>query len=98
MSALTPIVHIVDDDASFRRSVSRLVVALGYRSASYSSAAEFLSCLPIAEPGCVLLDLRMPDMNGLEVQDRLAEVGASLPIVFLTGYGDIETTVRAMKA
>jgi len=98
MSAPAPIVHIVDDDKSFRTSIGRLVEASGLRSASYESGAEFLARLPVHEPGCVLLDLRMPGSNGLELQGRLAEAAPLLPIVFLTGHGDIEASVRAMKA
>jgi FixJ family two-component response regulator len=98
MSSAAPTVHIVDDDRSFRISVERLVKLSGYRSASYSSGAELLARLPTEEPGCILLDLNMPGLNGLELQDRLAGAAPLLPIVFLTGYGDISTTVRAMKA
>ncbi|MDW6024254.1 response regulator [Mesorhizobium sp. BAC0120] len=98
MSSAAPIVHIVDDDMSFRTSVGRLVQLSGYRSAGYASGAELLARLPTDEPGCILLDLNMPGLDGLELQDRLAEVAPQLPIVFLTGYGNISTTVRAMKA
>lgn len=98
MSSAPPIVHIVDDDKSFRISLGRLVEASGLRSASYESGAQFLAHLPIEEPGCILLDLRMPGLDGLELQDRLAAGAPLLPIVFLTGHGDIETTVRAIKA
>jgi FixJ family two-component response regulator len=98
MSSAAPIVHIVDDDRSFRSSVERLVELCGYRSAGYASGAELLAKLPTEEPGCILLDLNMPGLDGLELQDRLAEVAPLLPIVFLTGYGNISATVRAMKA
>lgn len=98
MSAAVPVVHIVDDDKSFRTSVGRLVEASGWRSACYASGAEFLARLPSQEPGCVLLDLQMPGVDGLELQARLAETAPALPIVFLTGHGDIELSVRAMKA
>ncbi|MCA1406496.1 response regulator transcription factor [Ensifer sp. IC3342] len=98
MSSPIPIVHIVDDDKAYRTSVGRLVEASGFRSACYESGTEFLARLPIEEPGCILLDLRMPGLGGLELQDRLAEAAPLLPIVFLTGHGDIETTVRAIKA
>src|SRR5262245_33225102 len=82
-----PIVHIVDDDGSFRTSVERLVQAAGYRSASYQSGDELLANLPSMEPGCVLLDLNMPEVDGLTLQARLASQAPLLPIVFLTGYG-----------
>ena len=98
MSADAPVVHIVDDDKSFRTSVKRLVEATGLRSASYESGAELLAHLPANEPGCVLLDLRMPGLNGLELQSRLREAAPLLPIIFLTGHGDIAVTVQAMKA
>lgn len=93
-----PIVHIVDDDKAFRTSVGRLVEASGLRSACYGSGAELLACLPINDPGCIVLDLRMPGVGGLELQGRLAEAAPLLPIVFLTGHGDVKATVRAMKA
>jgi FixJ family two-component response regulator len=98
MRVAAPIVHIVDDDKSFRTSVGRLIEASGLRSACYESGAEFLAHLPVHEPGCVLLDLRMPGLNGLELQGRLAEAAPLLPIVFLTGHGDIAASVRAMKS
>ncbi|GLS32528.1 two component transcriptional regulator, LuxR family [Mesorhizobium albiziae] len=98
MVPVSPIVHIVDDDKSFRTATARLVEASGFRSICYESGDDFLARLPVHEPGCVLLDLQMPGLSGLELQDRLAEAAPQLPIVFLTGHGDIEITVRAMKA
>ena len=97
-SAAAPVVYIVDDDRSFRASVGRLVEASGWRSAGFESGAEFLTRLPNVEAGCIVLDLQMPGLDGLELQARLAETAPALPIVFLTGHGDIEATVRAMKA
>ena len=97
-SATAPIVYIVDDDRSFRTSVGRLVEASGWRSAGFESGAEFLARLSAIEPGCVLLDLQMPGLDGLELQARLAAAAPALPIVFLTGHGDIGASVRAMKA
>jgi FixJ family two-component response regulator len=91
-------VHIVDDDRSFRVSVERLVELAGYRSAGYDSGADLLARLPTGEPGCILLDLNLPELDGLELQRRLAELAPLLPIVFLTGYGDVSSSVRAMKA
>jgi FixJ family two-component response regulator len=91
-------VHIVDDDRSFRTSICRLIEAWGFRAVSYNSANEFLACLPIREPGCVLFDLQMPRINGLELQERVAELAPHLPVIFLTGHGDIPASVRAMKA
>jgi FixJ family two-component response regulator len=95
---VAPIIHIVDDDKSFRTAVGRLVEASGFRFACYESGAEFLAHLPTHEPGCILLDLQMPGLSGLELQGRVAEAAPLLPIIFLTGHGDIEATVRAMKA
>ena len=93
-----PIIHIVDDDKSFRTAVGRLIEASGFRVASYESGDDILAHLPSLEPGCILLDLEMPGLNGLDLQGRLMEKAPLLPIVFLTGQGNIETTVRAMKA
>lgn len=93
-----PTVHIVDDDRSFRVSIGRLIEASGYRAAIYESGDDILTRLSGSEPGCILLDLQMPGLNGLELQDRLAEKAPLLPILFLSGEGSIEATVRAMKA
>lgn len=93
-----PIIHIVDDDRSFRVSVERLVAASGYRSAGYESGGDLLARLPKEEPGCILLDLNLPGLDGLELQERLAEQAPLLPIVFLTGFGSVSNSVRAMKA
>ena len=98
MNPAVPIVHIVDDDSSFRTSVERLVQAAGFRSVGYQSGAELLAGLNSTEPGCVLLDLNMPELDGLMLQAQLAAEAPLLPIVFLTGYGSIASTVRAMKA
>jgi FixJ family two-component response regulator len=98
MGSPPPIIHIVDDDETFRRAVVRLVEASGFRSASYESGDDLLAHPPGDEAGCILLDLQMPGMNGLDLQDRLTEAAPLLPIIFLTGYGDIQATVRAMKA
>ena len=93
------LIHIVDDDASFRTATSRLLRACGYEVAMYKSAAQLLERLPNhVGPSCLLLDVKIPGLSGPELQDRLAELGSTLPIVFLTGYGDVPTTVRAIKA
>ena len=94
----TPVIHVVDDDASFRSSMSRLLHASGYRTELYESGDAFLDKLPVGESGCVLLDLRMSGMQGFELQERLAKSGNILPIIFLTAHGDIGAGVRAMKA
>lgn len=98
MTSAAPVIHVVDDDASFRAAVARLLQASGYRVALYESGERLLESLPGAASGCILLDLRMSGLSGLDLQDRLAELGHPLPIVFLTGHGDIPASVRAIKA
>jgi len=97
MSETAPIIHVVDDDASFLTAISRLLRANGFSVKAYSSAHEFLAQRDADAPGCVLADLRMPQMNGLDLQSALAQSTNPLPIVFLTGHGDISSTVRAMR-
>jgi FixJ family two-component response regulator len=93
------LVHIVDDDTSFRTTTGRLLRLCGYEVAMYESAEHLLERLPDdARPSCILLDVKIPGLSGPELQDRLAELGSTLPIVFLTGHGDVATTVRAIKA
>ena len=93
----TPTVFLVDDDASFLRSVARLLGASGLLVKPFSSATAFLKQHPPEAAGCVVADLQMPGMNGIELQDALAKSGNPLPIVFLTGQGDISTSVKAMR-
>ena len=97
MMAAPPIVHVVDDDAAFRAAIARLLCASGYQVELYSSASELLEKLPGGEPGCILLDVKMSGLSGPQLQDRLGELGYRLPIVFLTGHGDVPTSVRAIK-
>ena len=93
------LVHVIDDDASYRTAVERRLRLAGYDVETYSLAQQLLDRLPDAEtPGCILLDVQMPGLSGLELQDRLIERGSILPIVFVTGYADTPTTVRAIKA
>jgi FixJ family two-component response regulator len=93
------LVHVVDDDASFRTAIERRLKQAGYEVETYSSAQHLLDNLPgVERSGCILLDVKMPGLNGLELQDRLSHLGSVLPIVFFTGYSDIPTTVRAIKA
>jgi FixJ family two-component response regulator len=92
-----PVIHVVDDEASFRTAIGRLLRASGYEVALYESAHLLLQKLPNMRPGCILLDVRMPDLSGPELQARLVELGNALPIVFLTGHGDIPMTVQAIK-
>jgi FixJ family two-component response regulator len=94
----TPVIRVVDDDLSFSTAVTRLLRAAKYEVRGYASAAEFLDADPCTEPGCILLDLRMPRVSGLDLQQALARLEARLPIIFLTGHGDIPASVRAMKA
>ena len=97
MSATAPIVHVVDDDASFLTAVSRLLRANGFSVKTHSSAHKFLAHRDADAPGCVLADLRMPEMDGLDLQSALAQTPNPLPILFLTGHGDIPSSVRAMR-
>ena len=93
------LVHVVDDDASFRTAIERRLKHAGYEVETYSSAQHLLDRQPgVERPGCILLDVQMPGLSGLELQDRLIELGSILPIVFVTGHSDIPTTVRAIKA
>jgi len=95
---MSPTVHIVDDDRSFRTAVGRFLETSGFGVAVYGSGDEILAAVHLEEPGCILLDLKMPGLNGLELQQRLAEKAPLLPILFLTGQGNIEAAVEAMKA
>lgn len=97
MTPAPPTVFIVDDDASFLRSVARLLQASGMTVETFASAKEFLAQRLPQAPGCVVADLQMPGMTGIELQDALAKSGNPLPIVFLTGHGDIPTSVKAMR-
>jgi FixJ family two-component response regulator len=90
-------VFVVDDDAAVRRSLTRLLRSAGWNAEAFASARELLERAPAIGPGCVLLDVQMPDMNGLELQERLSAAGIALPVVFLTGKGDIPMSVHAMK-
>lgn len=94
---IPPTVHIIDDDASYRRSLINLLGASGYRAVGYESGSDFLERLPGKGPGCILLDLQMPVLGGLEMQEKLAAAVPLLPVLFLSGHGDIESTVRAIK-
>jgi FixJ family two-component response regulator len=100
MEGLVPgFVHIVDDDASFRTAMKRSLKKAGYEVATYASAQPLLDRLPSESvPSCILLDVRIPELSGPELQGRLRELGSTLPIVFLTGHPDISTTMQAIKA
>ena len=94
---LKPIVHVVDDDALVRDSIEDLLHSVGLQARLYASAQEFLAKPRPDAPGCLVLDVRLPEKSGLDFQKDLAGTGAELPIVFITGHGDIPMSVRAMK-
>lgn len=97
MTDPTPIIHVVDDDASVLRALERLLRSAGHACATYDSAEAFLAHAPQDAPGCVIVDLRLPGADGLSLQARINQTRGGLPVVFLTGRGDIATGVRAMK-
>ena len=92
------IVFIIDDDAAVRASIQDLLEATGLRSESFGTAEEFLRCKRPDGPSCLVLDVKLPGVNGLDFQRRLADAGLRIPIIFITGYGDIPMTVKAMKS
>ena len=98
MSSTQPVVRIVDDDESIRRSLSGLLESVGRRVRAYGSAQEFLTFDSPDTPGCLVLDIDLPGLNGLELQRQLSGTGRALPIIFLTGLEDVPTAVHAMKA
>lgn len=93
-----PLVHLVDDEDAIRRSAGFMLKTSGYRVRPFASGVELLKQARALEPGCILLDIRMPGMDGLEVQQALRDQGVALPVVIMTGHGDIGVAVRAMKA
>ncbi len=97
MTAPAPTIFVVDDDTSVRKSLGRLLASAGYAVESFASAREFLASGRRPRPGCLVLDVRMPDLTGLELQRILASAPHQVPIVFITGHGDIPMSVRAMK-
>jgi FixJ family two-component response regulator len=94
----TPLIHVVDDDESLRTAVLRLLDAAGYEAIGYASTGDFLLDPPPDRPGCLVLDVRMPGPSGLDLQAALQRQGVTLPVVFLTGYADVASTLQAMKA
>jgi two-component system, LuxR family, response regulator FixJ len=97
MTSVEPTVFVVDDDEDVRKSLEYLVKSVGLRTESYASAVDFLNAHDPNRAGCVVLDVRMPGMSGLELQERLAQHGACLPVIIITGYGDVPMAVRAIK-
>jgi FixJ family two-component response regulator len=93
-----PVVFVVDDDPSLRHALTNLLRSVGLRVATFGSAREFLAGPRPDAPGCVVLDVRLPGLSGLDLQHELAAAQIDLPVIFITGYGDIPMTVRAMKA
>jgi FixJ family two-component response regulator len=91
------VVHVVDDDASLRAALEGLFESVGLDSRTYATAHEFLSAPRPDRPGCILVDIRLPDMNGLDFQVRLTQLGVGVPVVIMTGYGDVPMSVQAMK-
>ena len=91
------VVFVVDDDAAMRRSLQSLIRSVGLRVEVFASAQDFLRCTPSNTPGCLVLDVRLPGLSGLDLQRRMAEANLDIPIVFITAHGDIPMTVRAMK-
>ncbi len=91
-------IYIVDDDASVRKSLKRLLLSSGFEVVAFSSAEEYLGNIPVAGPSCLLLDVRMPGLNGIALKEELDSRGFFIPIVFITGHGDIPMSVKAMKS
>jgi FixJ family two-component response regulator len=98
MSRATPIVFIVDDDVSVRESLELLISSAGWQPETFATAQEFLSRPRVLAPSCLVLDVALPDLNGLDLQKRVADDRIDMPIIFITGYGDVPMTVQAMKA
>ena len=98
MSRGTPIVFVVDDDISVRESLESLIRFAGWQPQVFASAQEFLPRPPVFVPSCLVLDVMLPDLNGLDLQKRLATDRVAMPVIFITGHGDVPMAVRAMKA
>jgi len=92
-----PVIYVVDDDDGMRRALDALLCTVGYKTAVYSRPSDFLGNFKADGPGCLVLDIRMPDMSGLEVQQQLNRMGSMMPVIFITGHGDVPMAVQAMK-
>ena len=97
-SAATPTVFIIDDDHGMRRAIQDLVESIGLRAHAFASGQEFLNRQRTSEPSCLILDVRLPQISGLDFQRQLAETGVQIPIIFITAHGDIPMSVRALKS
>ena len=93
----TPQVYVVDDDDAMRRALETLLSTVGFKTGVFSRPSEFLANFKPDSPGCLVLDIRMPDMSGLELQQHLNRMGSMLPVIFITGHGDVPMAVQAMK-
>ncbi|WP_025661146.1 response regulator [Rhizobium sp. IBUN] len=93
-----PIVHVIDDDKEIRESLLDLFMITNRRASAYSTGPDFLKTVDTTAPGCVVVDLRMPEGSGLDVQSELISMGSRMPVIFLTGHADVRASVRAMKA
>lgn len=93
-----PVIYILDDDLSMRESLVDLFLSMKFEAQAFSNPNEFMGMADLSRPGCIVLDVRLPGINGLDFQTQLERAGSLLPIVFMTGYGDISMSVRAMKA
>jgi FixJ family two-component response regulator len=98
MAAAAPTVYVIDDDGGMRQAVQDLVESLGLRAEAFATGEEFLKRPRTTDPGCLVLDVRLPQMSGLEFQRKLAELGVRIPIIFITAHGDIPMSVKALKS
>src|SRR5579863_5778826 len=96
-AAAVPTVFVIDDDGGMRQAIQDLVESVGLRAEAFTTGEEFLKKPRTADPSCLVLDVRLPQMSGLDFQRKLAEVGVCIPIVFITAHGDIPMSVRALK-
>jgi FixJ family two-component response regulator len=96
--AAVPTVFIIDDDRGMRQAVQDLVESVGLRAESFATGQEFLNRQPTSDPSCLVLDVRLPQMSGLDFQRRLTEIGMQIPIIFITAHGDVPMSVRALKS
>ena len=96
--ALADLVHVIDDDEAIRESLAFLLGTVGLEARTYDSATVFLSALPSISVGCIITDVRMPDLSGVDLLRRLRELGVRMPVIVITGHGDVQLAVEAMKS